>query len=76
MRRNQFSRVPLDLGLRRSYTLNIIIRCASYPEWLRDGPYDATATGPPQWRMLVLTPALLLFEGVKTSKADGTDKMD
>ena len=43
-----------------AYITFIIIRCASYPEWLRDGPYDATATGPPQWRMLVLTPALLL----------------
>ncbi len=27
------------------YILEIIIRCASYPEWLRDGPDDATATG-------------------------------
>jgi len=30
---------------------------ASYPEWLRDGPCDATATDPPVGRMLVLIPA-------------------
>src|SRR3954451_5180532 len=49
--------VVLDLGLRRPYTSGIIIRCASYPEWLRDGPCDATATGPPSRWMLVLTPS-------------------
>src|SRR4051794_26669837 len=41
----------------RGYTFAITIRCASYPEWLRDGPCDATATGSPTRRMLVLTPA-------------------
>ncbi len=38
--------------------------CASYPEWLRDGPDDATATGSPTWRMLVLTPAQRAFSRV------------
>ena len=48
----------LDVGRRRRDTVSAItIRCASYPEWLRDGPCDATATGPPSRRMLVLTPA-------------------
>jgi Putative restriction endonuclease len=70
LRKCQNPGVSLDLPSRRDYTSIIIIRCASYPEWLRDGPYDATATGSPQWRTLVLTPALSpLFWG------HGTDKM-
>src|SRR3954451_18818296 len=67
--------VVLDLGLRRPYTSGIIIRCASYPEWLRDGPCDATATGSPTRRMLVLTPAQRLHASFSREGADGTDKM-
>src|SRR5436305_4735965 len=63
-------------AIARGYTFAITIWCASYPEWLRDGPCDATATGSPTRRMLVLTPAQRLPASVVLREdADGTDKM-
>jgi hypothetical protein len=69
------------------YPIPITIWCASYPEWLRERPDDATATGSPTRRMLVLTPAqrwekrlavpLIKIGGSarQSNNADGTDKI-
>jgi hypothetical protein len=41
-------RSGVDVCRARRINLSYLtIRCASYPEWLRDGPDDATATGSP-----------------------------